>query len=116
MEALGKRGETNEEIVGVLLRAHLLDPADPVKVEATKAVPRLAGPTEPAIDGLYAPFLKRETMHWVQVHATRLGLGPSSARRPLKQEQAFAARRPDSRIEVCGEQAITARPGDDPTA
>ena len=38
VEALGKRGDTDQEIVGALLRA-LSDPADPVKVEATKALP-----------------------------------------------------------------------------
>ncbi len=42
VEALGKRGETDEAVVAALLRA-LTDPADPVKVEAAKALPRLAG-------------------------------------------------------------------------
>ena len=53
LEALGKRGEADEEIVAALLRG-LLDPADPVKVEAAKALPRLAGATEAVIDGLCA--------------------------------------------------------------
>ena len=79
LEALGKRGEANEEIVAALLRG-LLDPADPVKVEAAKALPRLAGPTETVIDGLCV--LLEDDSGWVQVHAA-LGLGrlgPAAAR------------------------------------
>lgn len=71
LEALGKRGEANEEIVAALLRG-LLDPADPVKVEAAKALPRLAGATEAVIDGLCARL--EDDSGWVQVHAA-LGLG-----------------------------------------
>lgn len=66
VEALGKRGETDEEVVGALLRA-LADPADAVKVEATKALPRLATATEPTITGLCA--LLDDDNAWVQLHA-----------------------------------------------
>ena len=67
----GQARKTDDEIVNALLRA-LTDPADPVKVEATKALPRLVGPTESAIDGLCA--LLDADSAWVQVHAA-LGLG-----------------------------------------
>ena len=43
-----------------------------MKVEAAKALPRLARPTEPVIDGLCA--LLDDDSAWVQLHAA-LGLG-----------------------------------------
>ena len=50
----------------------MTDPADPVKVEAAKALPRLAGATEPVIAGLC--MLLDDDSAWVQLHAA-LALG-----------------------------------------
>ena len=79
LEALGKRGEADEDVIAALLRA-LLDPADAVKVEAAGALPRLAGATDAVIDGLCT--LLDDDSAYVQVHAgvALSKLGPAAAK------------------------------------
>ncbi|MFI5454820.1 MAG: HEAT repeat domain-containing protein [Isosphaerales bacterium] len=79
VESVGRWGKPTEPALFSLML--LLDDAnDQVKVEVTRVLPRLAGPTPAVIDGLCRRLLEDDS-DWVQVHAAlALGkLGPAAA-------------------------------------
>lgn len=85
VESLGRSSEPSEAMLQALML--LLDDAnDQVKIEATKVLPNLLGPTPAVIDGLCRQLLGDDN-DWVQVHAAlalgKLGSAAAAAGGPL---------------------------------
>ena len=72
MTSLGRWGEASEAVLSGLVSL-LDDPNDQVKVEVTRVLPKMAGPTPEVIDGLCRHLLEDDSV-LVQAHAA-LALG-----------------------------------------
>lgn len=85
VEAVGQWNEASEEVLAGLTSL-LEDANDRVKVETTRVLPRLAGPTPAVIDGLCRRLLEDDSA-WVQAQAAlalgKLGPAATAAGAPL---------------------------------